>query len=394
MVGLRAVRAIVRQGAACISCWCVLRDNDRGASGSAGSARRSSPWRASSESQSPTSVDISQAINCQGIMVVDPKSRPPTWSDHKARHPRWFVRSILAVEWATEWLVYTLKRWAFVELLSIAGSFALLATLFGYCRGADDRVRAQQDARKARQFQAWQVINSAQGKPGNGGRTQALEDLAADSVDLSGVDLSGSWLEGLTLPSVRFVGLKADSANLRFADLRGADLKYADFYGADLSYADLRGADLFGARLSTARLDSACLDGANLTMAVVDSAILNHVSMRNTIAFAASFKRSYFLEMAPMDSAYFRDADFDSATLSHAPMSSILYGAQFVGTSFLYGAPIQIERELRGAGARFEHEWTVPGTIRRPRSPSWSRPETNLTTIYPRRSRMDRHSVC
>jgi hypothetical protein len=82
----------------------------------------------------------------------------------------------LAFEWVTEWLVHWLKRWAFVDLLSIVGSFALLTTLVGYCRGADDRARAQLDARKARQFQAWQVITNAQGKPGNGGRTYALQD--------------------------------------------------------------------------------------------------------------------------------------------------------------------------------------------------------------------------
>lgn len=188
-----------------------------------------------------------------------------------------------------EWLVYWLKRWAFVDLLSVAGSFALLTTLIGYCQGADDRARALQDARKARQFQAWQVITNAQGKPGNGGRTYALQDLAQDSVALSGVDVSGAWLESLALPGATLIQLKAGSANLSFADFRGADLRGADLYGADLRGADLRGADLGEARLGHGNLVAACLDGANLDGANADSALFAYASMRGTQAVRASF---------------------------------------------------------------------------------------------------------
>ena len=72
-------------------------------------------------------------------------------------------------------------------------------------------------ARKDSNLQAWQVINSAQGKGGSGGRADALHDLAKNGVSLAGVNVDGAWLEHV---------------DLREASLQMASLMNANLHGA------------------------------------------------------------------------------------------------------------------------------------------------------------------
>ena len=55
------------------------------------------------------------------------------------------------------------------------------------------------DRKKQKHYQAWQVINTAQGKGGSGGRIEALQELNQDHVPLVGVDASEASLQGLRL---------------------------------------------------------------------------------------------------------------------------------------------------------------------------------------------------
>jgi pentapeptide repeat protein len=61
------------------------------------------------------------------------------------------------------------------------------------------------------------VVNTAQGKGGNGGRIDALQDLARNGVSLSGVRLEDAWLEGIQLE-----GASLPRASLRNAQILGA----------------------------------------------------------------------------------------------------------------------------------------------------------------------------
>ena len=121
--------------------------------------------------------------------------------------------------------------------------------------GRGERRQAEQKAaeiaRKAANYQAWQVVNTAQGKGGSGGRIDALQDLVRNQVSLAGVQLDGAWLEGLVLPG----------ADMRLATLKHANLRGADLRNANLEQADLTGADLTGANLSHARLTNAQVRG-------------------------------------------------------------------------------------------------------------------------------------
>lgn len=165
------------------------------------------------------------------------------------------------------------------------------------------------DRRKAEQYEAWQVVNSALGQTGSGGRIQALEDLNRDRVDLAGIaipraDLSGVNLERGKLERANCEGAQLDSANLHGANLRSADLRNTNLRhtnltsatlweanlrnavlrktslrGASLIRADLRNADLDSADLRNADLDSADLRGANLLRADLRCANLHGANL-------------------------------------------------------------------------------------------------------------------
>jgi hypothetical protein len=178
-----------------------------------------------------------------------------------------------AMEWGWEWVAYFLSNWKFLEVLEYRGSLSVLVAVLFYFSESGDRT-------KQRHYQAWQVINTAQGKGGSGGRIEALQELNADRVPLVGVDVSGSFLQGVNLENAHLVRATFSAADLRnsnfhLADFTDADLKsanfresnltQANFHGADLDNCDLNGADLTEANLADAKLDDADLGDANLS---------------------------------------------------------------------------------------------------------------------------------
>src|SRR5205085_6989902 len=122
-----------------------------------------------------------------------------------------------ALEWFWEWLAYFLSNWTFLHVLDYLRSFGIIVAVAFYFSESGDRL-------KQKHYQAWQVINTAQGKGGNGGRIEALQELDADHVPLVGVDVSGAFLQGVRLPHA---GMKR--ANLSTVDARDANFQHADF---------------------------------------------------------------------------------------------------------------------------------------------------------------------
>ncbi len=123
--------------------------------------------------------------------------------------------------------------WKFWNIAARWGSWS--GVIF-YFAGAKDRL-------EQKHYQAWQVINTAQGKGGSGGRIDALQDLNSDGIALVGVDLSGAFLQNLDVPKA-----KLRRANLSRADMRNAILCSANLEDASMFYTNLRGADLRNAR--------------------------------------------------------------------------------------------------------------------------------------------------
>jgi hypothetical protein len=156
----------------------------------------------------------------------------------------------------------------FANLMKIGELSALLFGVYQFWAGRRERRLA--DAESAERavidsnYQAWQVINSAQGKGGSGGRLEALRDLLRNKVSLAGINLDDAWLEGVQLPNGTLTKGSFLQTNLSHANLEGANLEGADLAGANLTGAILRGAYLRGANLAGARLSAAMLDGADL----------------------------------------------------------------------------------------------------------------------------------
>jgi len=196
--------------------------------------------------------------------------RPESWTTIRSglRH-RWLL-PLRAFEWLWEWVAYALSRWSFLEVLEYLGSLSVLIGVIFYFSETGARV-------KQRHYQAWQVINTAQGKGGSGGRIEALQELNADNVPLVGVDASGAFLQGIHL----------ERANLLRADLSGADLRGSFLRDANLTYAHLhdanfRGSDFEHAVLSNANLQDADLVGSNLAGAKLDGVDLTSADLRST----------------------------------------------------------------------------------------------------------------
>jgi uncharacterized protein YjbI with pentapeptide repeats len=194
-----------------------------------------------------------------------PRERPRSWREERLTPSSVWTVPFRRFNWALAWISWGLSHWALLDVLEHLGTFSVLIAVIFYFADSGNRV-------KQKHYQAWQVINTAQGKGGSGGRIEALQELNSDRVSLIGVDASGAFLHG-----IRLTGAHLERADLHAADLRNGDLstahisdsnlRSANFREANLSSADLRAADLEDADLTQANLHSANLAGTDLSRA-------------------------------------------------------------------------------------------------------------------------------
>ena len=208
------------------------------------------------------------------MILREPRKRPASWNNLTSQVKQRWVIPCLALEWLWEWVAYLLSNWRFLEVLEYLGSFSVLVAVIFYFSESRNRI-------KQRHYQAWQVINTAQGKGGSGGRIEALQELNADNVPLVGVDVSSAFLQGLKLERANL--LRADFSA---ADLRGSDLKSADFTSANLHSTNLRSSNLEDATFEDANMEDvdlweSNLSGARLTNADISGADLSFADLRN-----------------------------------------------------------------------------------------------------------------
>jgi hypothetical protein len=180
---------------------------------------------------------------------------------------RWLL-PFIAFEWIWDWTAYLLSCWSFLEVLDYLGRFSILVAVIFYFTESGNRI-------KQKHYQAWQVINTAQGKGGSGGRIEALQELNADGVPLVGVDVSSAFLQGLKLERANL--LRADFSA---ADVRRSDLRSADFTNANLHFANLRESDLENTSFQSADMTNADLWGCDLTGATLDDADISGADLR------------------------------------------------------------------------------------------------------------------
>ncbi len=202
------------------------------------------------------------------MIVRERRSRPAPWRETRITIRRRWILPFAALDWVWEWVAFALSNWTFLEVLEYLGSFSVLVAVVFYFSESGDRI-------KQRHYQAWQVINTAQGKGGSGGRIEALQELNEDKVPLVGVDVSSAFLQGIHLS-------KADllRSNFSAADLRNSDLSGCNFALANLNSANFRGAVLDHASFVQANLRNADLNGSHLTDANLEGAVLDDADLR------------------------------------------------------------------------------------------------------------------
>jgi hypothetical protein len=213
------------------------------------------------------------------MILHKPRTKPATWKTSSQNLSHRWLMPFVAVEWLCEWVAFALSNWTFLGILEYLGSFSVLVAVIFYFSESGDRV-------KQRHYQAWQVINTAQGKGGSGGRIEALQELNADKVPLVGVDVSSAFLQGL----------KLNQANLGRADFSAADLRNSNLMGADFTFANLESANLRSAALDHAKfvqtdLRKADLNGSSMAGADLSGAILDDADLRDTDLRDANWKQ-------------------------------------------------------------------------------------------------------
>jgi hypothetical protein len=223
----------------------------------------------------------SRAVEGGRMIARKVSRRPAEWHviEREVKH-RWTL-PLRRMEWIFEWIAFALSRWSFLEVLEYLGSLSVLIGVIFYFSESGDRI-------KQRHYQAWQVINTAQGKGGSGGRIEAMQELNADKVPLVGIDASSAFLQGIHLEHANLLRADLSAADLRSSTLRGADLTFADLHSANLrgsglqnvnlAGANLVDSDLLGSDLAGAKLDGADLSSADLRNANLQGAAWQHIA--------------------------------------------------------------------------------------------------------------------
>lgn len=209
------------------------------------------------------------------MILHTPRKRPEPWKVRRQGIASRWLTAFIAFEWGWEWAAYLLSNWSFIEVLEYLGSFSVLIAVIFYFSESGDRI-------KQRHYQAWQVINTAQGKGGSGGRIEALEELNADKVPLVGVDVSSAFLQGLDLHNANLARSDFNSADLRNSNFRSVDFTFANLNSANLRDSALDGAKFVQTNLRSADLTGSSLAGAELSGAVLDDCDLRRADLKNT----------------------------------------------------------------------------------------------------------------
>jgi hypothetical protein len=219
-------------------------------------------------------------------LVKTERKPPEEWSSRRARASSKWTLPFIGLEWLWEWVAYWLSGWAFLEVLEYVERLGILVAIIFYFVESGSRT-------KQRHYQAWQVINTAQGKGGSGGRIEALEELLHDKVSLIGLDVSDAYLFEVRLNKARL-----DRSNFHGVDARGASFEKAKMDFSDLTSANLRGANFSRADLKDADLKDADLKGANLTEADLGETDFSRVDLRDVDLSGAKWKGIRAIKLA------------------------------------------------------------------------------------------------
>ena len=206
-------------------------------------------------------------------------------------------------------------------LLNVVEGFSILVAVLLFFLETPERD-------KQAHYEAWKIIDSANGLRTSYARLQALQDLNEDCISL----------RGLNAPEADLKGINLSNADLSSADLSGADLSFANLSNADLSNTNLTEAKLSNANLANVKLNAAHLSycdfieadlqnadfvgaillGTNFIRANLDKAYLGDVNCSQAVFKDASIKQAKFFGIENLDldqiklARYWQEAIFDA----------------------------------------------------------------------------------
>lgn len=203
-----------------------------------------------------------------------------------------------------------------IDVCDALGKLAILVGIVTWLWEIPDRADQRHSA-------AWALLNSAQGKAGNGGRTTALESLNGDGVSLAGLDLSNAYLPGIDL---RY-------ANLSKTTFRNSDLTHARFGCGALSRLLRRGNCTYfsGASFSDAELSNVDFRRAYLDNVTFTGRRIN----RFTDFSGALITDSRFEDME------FFDAEFSGASIYRTRFAKVEFEFETIYEDLFDGADLR-----------------------------------------------------
>ncbi|MGF1492120.1 MAG: pentapeptide repeat-containing protein [Microcoleaceae cyanobacterium] len=214
--------------------------------------------------------------------------------------------------------------------------------------------------KKQSHYEAWQVIDSAQGLKISHARIKALEDLAKDGIGFKGLALPEANLEQIVLVDADFTE----------ADLRGARLQEANMQGSKFELTQLEGASLWRANLQEAFFLLTQLQRVNLCSANLQNADLQGVNLLESNLQKANIQGAYILgnlqsvdfqeanlKGTTLQGAYLKNANFKGANLRGANLKeAYLEGVNFQDAN-LYGTNLQQTNGLEPQQVKRAHYW-------------------------------------
>lgn len=151
-------------------------------------------------------------------------------------------------------------------------------------------------------YQAWSIIDNANGIENSQARIIALEDLCDEGVSLTEIDLTKAKLNNIELN-----GVNLSNALMHKTLLINAELFYANLSSCDLTEANCVGITLYRATLDFANLQKSNFSSANLSKANLMFADFREGNFSGTNFYKANLKGVQF------DGAYLSGANLKGA---------------------------------------------------------------------------------
>lgn len=216
--------------------------------------------------------------------------------------------------------------------------------------------------KKQSHYEAWQVIDSAQGLEFSHARIKALEELAKDGISLKGLLLPKANLEQIHLVDGDFKEVNLQSAKLQEANLQGSTFELTQMQGANCWKANLQETfflltQMQKINLSSANLSYADLQGVNLLEANLQKANLQGAYLLGNLQ-GVDFQEAN-LRGTILEGAYLKDANFQDANLRGANLKDAnLQGANFQDAN-LQGVNFQNAKGLHPSQVWAAKNWEM-----------------------------------